>query len=114
MVEDPDLAIEIADQRADPCHIPQRHVVRTPKMMLMFHSWYSECSDLEQAGGLDLSIAKTLPARSRVVGVLRPPARRRLHYPRELVPRHQGNGPSAGSAEAVLDVSAGVCDTHAN
>jgi hypothetical protein len=73
LVEDPDLAIEIADQRADPCHIPQRHVVRTPKMMLMFHSWYSECSDLEQAGGLDLSIAKTLPACSAPVGMLRPP-----------------------------------------
>ncbi len=60
MVEDPDLAIEITDQRADPCHIPQRG--RTPKMMLMCHSAYSECSDLEQARGLDLGIAKILPA----------------------------------------------------
>ena len=51
---------EIDNQGLDP-RFPYRGIIRIPKMVPTFHSGYSECSDLEQAGGPGLSIARTAP-----------------------------------------------------
>src|SRR3984893_19337732 len=43
--------------------LPLTDDIRTPKVTLMFHSGYSECSDLKQAGGLVSSLGLA-PARA--------------------------------------------------
>jgi hypothetical protein len=51
---------EIDNQGLDP-RFPYGGIISIPKMVPTFHSGYSERSDLEQAGGPGLSIARTAP-----------------------------------------------------
>jgi cold shock protein len=69
-IEDPDEAIEIANHFADLCRFPRRGVAGPPKMTLVFHFAYSNCSASAQVS-LGLACFRRLRknlARGRLVG----------------------------------------------